>query len=116
MALYATVGGLNFLGSEVPFSVSTSFGNMGFPKPVCGKDIFNWGSYDVRNLHFECERRTHMAKVLDKGIQLSQALKPFGTDNTLASCDYKSLIDGSPSKQATDKYFDHEKLVNDFEK
>ena len=71
MALYATAGGLNFLGSEIPFSVSTSFGNMGFPKPVCGKDIFNWGGNQERQLMFECERHTQITKVLDSGVQLS---------------------------------------------
>ena len=70
----------------------TSFGNMGFAKPICAKENIVWDNYDSDrgvfvhvNLSFQCERTTVITDVIDSGVLLSSAL-PFGYDNTLATC------------------------------
>ena len=42
MLLYAHRGGLEYMNTKVPTYVQTSFGNMGFAKPVCSKDVVDF--------------------------------------------------------------------------
>ena len=48
MGLFYAQGGLNKLGEDTALYALTSFGNMGFPKPVCGKEVLNWDS-DIKH-------------------------------------------------------------------
>ena len=70
----------------------TSFGNMGFAKPICAKENIVWDNYNSGqgqyvhvNLSFQCERTTVITDVIDSGILLSSGL-PYGHHNTLATC------------------------------
>ena len=52
MLLFHRVGGLQYLGAATPFNVLTSFGNIGFPKPVCGKVMIGESDGEKRSAHF----------------------------------------------------------------
>ena len=42
MLLYYLVGGYGHISSEIGAFALTSFGDMGFSKSVCSKEIINW--------------------------------------------------------------------------
>lgn len=95
MILYWVVGGYGHISDEIGVYALTSFGNIGFAKAVCSKDIINWELTTVK-MNFQCEKTTQITEVLDAGILLSEILDG-GTDNTLAICDSKHLVPGSKS-------------------
>ena len=94
-------------------NVLTSFGNMGFAKPICGKDIVEWGDQASQTINFQCERSTEIKAVFDVGIQISEKL-PFGSDNTLASCSSEDLTPGTASHEYTFNYLKRDALKSDF--
>ena len=97
MALYWRVGGYGHISNHVGLYALTSFGNMGFSKTICGKEIIDWTQSDSIKIQFQCDKTTEITDVLDSGILLSSSL-PGGTDNVLATCDSKHLVPGSFSE------------------
>ena len=109
MCLFYAQGGLNKLGEDTALYALTSFGNMGFPKPVCGKEVLNWDHEIKHQIQFTCERSTTISDVFDVGVQLSESL-PGGSDNTLASCDSNSLKPDTISYKITNSFFNREAI------
>lgn len=95
MILYWVVDGYGHISDEIGAYALTSFGNIGFAKAVCSKDLIDWELTTVK-MNFQCEKTTQITEVLDAGILLSEYLD-VGTDNTLAICDSKHLVPGSLS-------------------
>ena len=92
--------------NNVPTYISTSFGNMGFSKTVCSKDLLEFGGkLALISLDFQCEKTTHISEVIDSGVLLSHKLD-LGSDNVLATCDSNHYTKDSISEQYTNsEYF-----------
>ena len=96
--------------TTVHIYAETSFGNMGFSKPICGKDIVDWeDSTPHVDLNFQCEGTTIITDVNDSGVLLSTSL-PDGTDNVLTVCDTKNLKPDSFSQKLNLDYFSKQKF------
>ena len=108
MILYWAVGGYGHISAEIGAYALTSFGNVGFAKAVCSKDIIDWQVSTVK-MNFQCEKTTQITEVLDAGILLSEILDG-GSDNVLAICDSKHLVPGSKSNDLNQNNFDKEKF------
>ena len=89
MILYWQTGGLVYIKDQVGIYVLSSFGNMGFAKPICAKENIIWENDHEINFSFQCESTTVIKDVVDSGILFSTVL-PGGTDNTLSTCDSKN--------------------------
>ena len=113
MLLYHRMAGIDFLGVNIPSNALYSFGNMGFAKPLCGKDLLVWNSEDRQSIQFQCERTTVLTNIVDVGIQISESL-PAGEDNTIASCNSENLKEGSASMNLSQNYLLGEQIKTDF--
>ena len=70
MVLYWTVGGYGNISKDVDLYAQTSFGNMGFSKAICRKELINWEDEAVE-MEFRCEKTTEITDVLDVGVLIS---------------------------------------------
>ena len=57
MILYWIVDGYGNLSNDIGGYALTSFGNIGFTKAVCSKDIINM-EFEHINMNFQCEKTT----------------------------------------------------------
>ena len=110
MLLYQSIDGLTFISDDVAPYAKTSFGNMGFSKSVCSKEIIDFNEeLPLINIQFQCERTTTISDVLDCGLLLSSKLD-LGSDNVLATCDSSHYLEGSVSERLTRNHFQHDKF------
>ena len=70
MVLYWTVGGYGNISKDIDLYAQTSFGNMGFSKAICSKQLINWEDAAVE-MEFRCEKTTEITDVLDAGVLIS---------------------------------------------
>ena len=93
------------MDKNVPTYISTSFGNMGFSKTVCAKDLLEFeDKLNLITLEFQCEKTTSITEVIDSGVLLSHKLD-LGSDNVLATCDSNQYEKDSISEKYTNSNY-----------
>ena len=105
MGLFYSIGGLGNLKTDVGLYARTSFGNMGFAKTVCMKQIINYDGEPRADIHVQCEKTTRITDVVFSGVMLSKSL-PMGTDDITTICDTEHFVQDSWSEKANSHYFD----------
>ena len=64
MIVFGQFGGLSY-EKNIPLSIRTSMGNMGFSKSICSRSQITTGE---TNLYFQCEGTTMITRVFSSGI------------------------------------------------
>jgi hypothetical protein len=73
MYIYASFGGMDYIGEDQSFLHKSSFGNIGFPEAVVIRevlwtDLHHGGRQEFAHFNHTCQANTEITRVIDAGM------------------------------------------------